>query len=108
MRVISTIEELNAWLAANPHRMGDLETLLRYPGEKLEQWILSGKKIEIPESRQEEQAVAREMLEVTVRRIARQSGWKSAARHILRVGGQPPLTGAKLASFAAYLRKQLS
>lgn len=105
MKRISTLEELAAYVESNPTVRLDAETLERVPLEMIEQYIMTGKTLLIPETEEEARQSGREALGEVCRRVAKKRGWKAAARHILSMTGQM-MTGRKLASYARFLRKK--
>lgn len=105
MKRISTLEELAAHVESNPTVLLDLETHERVPLEAIEQHIMSGKTLAIPETEEEVRQYGHEALGGVCRRIAKKRGWKAAARHILSMTGQM-MTGRKLAGYARFLRKK--
>lgn len=105
MKRISTLKELNAFVESHPTIMFDLETRERVPLEAIEQHIMSGKTLVIPETKEEVQQYGHEALGGVCRRIAKKRGWKAAARHILSMSGHM-MTGRKLAGYARFLRRK--
>lgn len=105
MKRISTLEELATFVESHPAIMLDMETGERVPLEAIEQHIMSGKTLAIPETEGEVQQGGQEALGEVCRRIAKKRGWKAAARHLLSMSGRS-MTGRKLAGFARFLRKK--